>query len=111
MVEAPTELNITVRTGGEPAVRTYTLRCDPAGGDHPDPEGACAALDRAGRPFQPVPKGQACTQIYGGPQTATIQGTWRGALVSASYDRTDGCEIARWNALAAVFGARTGGPT
>jgi len=109
MAEQPTELRVSVRTEGRPTVRMYTLRCDPAGGDHPDPGGACAALDRAARAFAPVPKGQLCTQVYGGPQTATIEGTWRGKLVSATFDRTDGCEIARWDSLAAVFGTATGG--
>lgn len=104
------ELSITVRAGAGTASRTYTLRCDPPGGDHPDPEAACAALDRAARPFAPVPADQACTQVYGGPQTATIDGTWRGELVSARYDRTDGCEIARWDALTDVFGAGGLGP-
>ncbi len=98
-----TRLTVTVGTGGS-AQRTYTLGCDPPGGDHPDPEAACAALAAARRPFAPVPKDLQCTQIYGGPQTATIAGTWRGEQVSASFDRTDGCEIARWDALAPVLG-------
>lgn len=41
--------------------------------------------------------------MYGGPQTATIDGLWRGQRVHASYSRTDGCEIARWEALAPVL--------
>ena len=47
----------------------------------------------------PVGKGRICTQIYGGPQTATITGTWRGKAVTAHLSRTNGCEIARWQAL------------
>lgn len=94
-------------TGGTP--RTWTLTCDPPGGDHPDPVAACAAIEAARRPFAPVPAGMLCTQIYGGPQTATIEGTWRGEPVRASYKRSDGCEIARWNALAAVLGSGGGG--
>ncbi|GAA2429558.1 SSI family serine proteinase inhibitor [Streptomyces macrosporus] len=87
----------------EPAHRTYTLECHPAGGSHPDPLAACEALDRASRgsgdPWAPVPKGSMCAQVYGGPATARVTGTWRGGPVDASFERTDGCEIARWNAL------------
>lgn len=39
----------------------------------------------------------ACTQIFGGPETATIKGTLRGEPVDASFARSDGCEIARWD--------------
>jgi hypothetical protein len=39
----------------------------------------------------------ACTQIFGGPETATIRGTLRGEQVEARYARSDGCEINRWD--------------
>ena len=38
----------------------------------------------------------ACTQIFGGPETATIKGTIRGEPVDAKFSRSDGCEIERW---------------
>jgi hypothetical protein len=44
----------------------------------------------------PTPAGMACTQIFGGPETATITGTLRGSAVSARFSRRDGCEIQRW---------------
>jgi len=49
-------------------------------------------------------KGLACTQQYGGPETATITGTLLGKAVNASVDRKDGCGIADWNALRAALG-------
>ncbi|GAA2383390.1 hypothetical protein GCM10010420_01810 [Streptomyces glaucosporus] len=83
--------------------RTYTLECRPAGGSHPDPLAACGALDRASRgpgdPWAPVPGDSVCAQVYGGPATARVTGRWRGSPVEAVFDRTDGCEIARWDAL------------
>ncbi|MTE20104.1 hypothetical protein F0L17_13455 [Streptomyces sp. TRM43335] len=86
-----------------PAHRTYTLDCRPAGGSHPDPLASCAAIDRAdqGRldPWRPVPEGSVCAQIHGGPATARVTGVWRGTRVDARFERTDGCEIARWDAL------------
>jgi hypothetical protein len=97
------ELTVTVVDGPRLPPRVRTLTCDPPGGTHPDPVAACRALERARHPFDPVPAGMLCTQVYGGPETATITGTWRGAPVDAAYRRTDGCEIARWQALAAVL--------
>src|SRR3954470_4599469 len=35
----------------------------------------------------------ACTQIYGGPEQATIKGKIRGVPVDATFKRSDGCEI------------------
>lgn len=89
---------VTAAEGAEPS--TYELTCDPAGGDHPQPEQACAAIATAGaKVFDPVPSDQMCTMIYGGPQTATIKGTYDGADVDASFSRQNGCEVDRWEKL------------
>jgi hypothetical protein len=48
----------------------------------------------------PVPANTPCTMIYGGPQKATITGTVDGQPVNATFDRTNGCEITRWEKLA-----------
>ncbi len=45
----------------------------------------------------------ACTQVYGGAQTATVTGTWRGERVDARYARNDGCQIARWDRIAPLL--------
>jgi hypothetical protein len=52
-----------------------------------------------------VPRDAICAQLYGGPARAVIEGSWRGQPVSASYDKKNSCEIARWNALSAVLDA------
>ena len=90
---------------GKPS-RTWTLRCAPAGGTLPNPARACRALlaDRA--LLRPVPDGTACTQIYGGPQVALVRGRVGGRRVRVTYSRSNGCEIARWNALSPLFTAR-----
>ncbi|MPZ61421.1 MAG: hypothetical protein GEU93_09015 [Propionibacteriales bacterium] len=106
--EPSSRLTITVRESADSTGSTWTLTCDPAGGDHPDPAAACRALDKANDPFGPVSADMMCTEQYGGPQTASIEGEWNGRTVNASYERTDGCEITRWDALAAVLGP---GPT
>ncbi|MGW1953489.1 SSI family serine proteinase inhibitor [Streptomyces sp. NPDC001920] len=100
-------LTITVRDAGDGFDGTYELHCHPGGGTHPDPSGACAALDRGTRwgkdAFAPVPKDSLCTMQYGGPATAHVTGTWAGRPVDARYDRGDGCQIGRWDRLVPVL--------
>ncbi|MFE9020153.1 SSI family serine proteinase inhibitor [Streptomyces sp. NPDC007808] len=100
-------LTITVRDAGDGADGTYELYCHPEGGTHPDPAGACAALDRGTRwgkdAFAPVPEDSLCTMQYGGPATAHVTGTWAGRPVDARYDRGDGCRIGRWDRLVPVL--------
>ncbi len=99
------DLTVVVDATGEGATTTYTLTCEPAGGDHPDAEAACAAIAAAGgaAAFAPTPMGVACTEQWGGPQTATVTGTVAGEAVAADFSRTNGCEISRWDALEALF--------
>ena len=83
--------------------RTASLTCDPSGGTHADAAKACAALDAHPEALHPVPMDSACTEIYGGDQVAEVQGTGPdGAKVRAILNRSNGCEIARWDALAPV---------
>jgi hypothetical protein len=98
-----TELTIVVRPGRGKQEHTYTLRCDPPGGDHPDPEAACRSLEEIEEPFAPVPNGTMCAQVYGGPQTATVTGRFRGEPMEAAFSRTDGCEVSRWDEHATLL--------
>jgi len=77
----------------------------------PDPAAALAAVRLHGTDiFFPVPgPPRACTQQYGGPQVAVVTGWFGGRAVHSTFTRTDGCEIARWQALAPLFGALAGG--
>jgi Subtilisin inhibitor-like len=83
--------------GGE--ARSATLTCDPDGGSHPDPARACDALLSHEDALEPVGQGVACTEIYGGPQLATVSG----ANVHAVFSRENGCQIARWEKLAPLL--------
>ena len=103
-----TALTVRVDSGASTPSHSYTLTCDPAGGDHPAAVAACSALAAVGDPFRPTPSGMACDLIYGGPQRATVTGTYRGRAVSASFSRVNGCEVARWNALVALLVERGG---
>jgi len=96
-------LTVVVRHAGAGRDGTYEVSCHPDAGRHPDVAGACRALDthmRWGRdPFAPVAPGSACTMVYGGPATAHVTGTWAGRPVDSSYDRSNGCEIGRWDRM------------
>jgi hypothetical protein len=95
----PADLTIRV-DDGQGSVTTWRLSCDPAGGDHPHPDAACGVLGAHGRAaFRRPDPAQVCTEIYGGPQVARITGTWRDERVRVSLNRTNGCQIARWDAL------------
>ncbi|OAH15032.1 SSI family serine proteinase inhibitor [Streptomyces jeddahensis] len=106
---APDQLTITVQGVGGDADGTYELECGPAGGTHPNAAGACRRLDEQaaeGRdPFAPRQRGAMCTMQYGGPATAHVTGIWHGRPVDATYDRGDGCEVARWDAVVPVLPA------
>lgn len=98
-----TSLTVTTRAeAGAPAV-VRTLRCDPAGGTVARPARACARLAALDRPFAPTPRDVACTELYGGPQTATVRGTFRGRRIWARFSRVDGCAIERWDRHAFLF--------
>lgn len=94
----PSQLRIVVDDGAG-GTSTWTLTCDPTGGDHPDAEQACAAIQGHRSALNPVPEDRMCAQVYGGPQKATVTGTWRGEQIFAALSRTNACETARWDAL------------
>lgn len=81
-----------------PATCHASLECPAADADAPDAD-LCAWLDGAAETiFDPPPADQACTEIYGGPEVARVTGMIDGDKVDATFSRTNGCEIARWDA-------------
>lgn len=100
---AGTDLEISITVGGKGSpTKLWTLTC-PSGGTLPNPASACRKLAAADRPFAPLAKGVACTQVYGGPQVAEVHGTFLDKPVNTRFSRTDGCEIARWNKVRFLF--------
>jgi hypothetical protein len=89
-----------------PAASTeLTVRLDPDGKGPAEAKEA-RVRDAAGlRPadFEPVPDDVACTQQFGGPETATVSGTLNGRAVDARFARDNGCEIARWEKVSALL--------
>lgn len=48
-------------------------------------------------------RGRACTQIYGGPETALVTGTIEGEKVERRFSRTNGCELADFKRAAGLL--------
>ncbi|HET8758077.1 MAG TPA: hypothetical protein VFM58_18800 [Solirubrobacteraceae bacterium] len=84
------DLAVTVNDG-----ETQQVRCDT-----PEDSEVCRALaDIDPKTFEPVPGNVACTQQYGGPETATVEGTLDGREIDAKFSRVNGCEIERWETV------------
>lgn len=97
------QLEITVWPEGEAKGNPDSTRlsCDPPEGDVPDPAAACALIAAKGAAlFEPTPAGTPCTELYGGPQQARLTGSVLGQNVDSRFSRDNGCEIARWDAIA-----------
>ena len=79
---------------------TWTLRCNPARGSLPRPARACSRVAAGGaRLFARLPRNIVCTEIYGGPQRARVVGTVNGRRIFATFARSNGCEIDRWQRI------------
>jgi hypothetical protein len=116
--EAPSRLDVDliIRLTEAPGGPQYTFRLEASGGTPgagctlPDPPAALEAVQRFGEGIffpQPGPP-KMCTQQYGGPQVAVVTGWFLGRRVHSQFSRTDGCEIARWRAMAPLLGGVAG---
>jgi hypothetical protein len=90
---------------GEP--QRYTLSCPEPSGEHPDPEKACEAVyDLNTEDFEPVSPDAICTEIYGGPERARLEGTFAGGddvvPVALDLSRENGCQIDLWDRFAKI---------
>jgi len=99
-----TELMITFWPDGRDGESSEaTLTCDPSSGTHPSPEAACMALAADPEALEPVSSDAVCTLIFGGPEQATAVGVIDGEDVDAAFERSNGCEIDRWDRLAVLL--------
>jgi hypothetical protein len=105
---AVADLAITV-AHPEAATATYHILClgDAAtveGQERLDASVACTRLSDLqvrSRLVNGAPADQICTEIYGGPDTATITGSHEGATVNTVIDRSNGCGMNDWDSLLA----------
>jgi len=99
------DLTVVVTHPDEPDV-TYRISClgdTSTIVDAPalvDANQACSALLEPAvvtRLTEGPPPDQVCTEIYGGPDVATFNGTLDGQNINASVDRVNGCGIFDWD--------------
>ena len=100
----PTALSISYRPtpNAEPSIARLDCARPGAGQERR----ACREVESipAGT-FDPVPPDRACTEIYGGPETARIYGTVGGQGIDADFSRVNGCEIERWESVSFLLEA------
>jgi len=90
-----------------PTELTVTLDPDGPRGEKPASESASCEAGSDGSPcasltadvVDPVSPGTACTEIYGGPDEVTLEGTIGGEPVDATFTRANGCEIDRFDRI------------
>lgn len=113
---SPLDVDLTILLTEAPGGPEHTFRLVASGGTPsagstlPDPAAALAAVQRFGEDiFFPRPgPPKMCTQQYGGPQVAVVTGWFLARKVHSRFSRTDGCEIARWRAMAPLLGGVAG---
>jgi hypothetical protein len=94
-------LSLTV-SDGEGTNAEATLKCDESTAEgtgflESGAEEACRnARDLEKLLTTPPPENQVCTQIYGGPQTAHITGSFGAKDVARKITRNNGCAIEEW---------------
>ena len=102
-------LHIVIESADRGGSVSYAVTCE---GDRTelqgpvdvDPARACAALSDPAvrqRLVEGAPKDRMCTKIYGGPETATVQGSIDGRPVDTVIRRSDGCGMDDWDRLLA----------
>jgi hypothetical protein len=103
--DAAIDLKLTLWPDGEAGDSiTWTLRCEPTGGDHPDAAAACAALTAVADPFGRVAPPKRCAEIPGGEEdVAVLEGTYRGREVNSRFSHENACVSGRWDRIAPVF--------
>jgi hypothetical protein len=95
-------LTVTVDDDGADGAaepRTLELQC----AEPTDSQACGAAAGISAADVRETPDDTACTMQFGGPEEATITGTIRGDEIDASFSRTDGCEITRWEKVQALL--------
>ncbi len=97
------DLTVTVDPDGKGGKEAKTVDVQCASADDSEACKAVAGLEP--KVFEPVSGMTACTEQYGGPETATVKGTLHGKPIDAKFSRVNGCEISRWNHAAELLKA------
>jgi subtilisin inhibitor-like len=95
-------LNIAIQGAPGTPAKHWTLHCDPAGGTHPHPAAACAALLAIKNPFAKPKRHQMCPMIMASSKRMSISGTWYGQKVHKTII-DGGCDLALWTKINKVM--------
>ncbi|MEY9947996.1 SSI family serine proteinase inhibitor [Kitasatospora sp. GAS1066B] len=87
-------LRLTIKDDTTGAARAVDLHCDPAGGSHPQPQDACAAIEPTGGDLDLLKgrPGVLCNDLYQ-PVTAFAQGAWQGRPVAWQHAFANPCGL------------------
>jgi hypothetical protein len=99
---AKVSLNIVLTAGKDVTAKRWTLRCDPAGGNYPNPPAACAKLSRLQTVLFPAPVHIMCPMIMADASSYLVYGTILGKKVHETIP-DGGCSLSRWNELKGIF--------
>jgi len=92
-----------VQTGGsDSTTKRWTLQCEPAGGNVPDPATACARLLQHRTIFTPPSRHVMCPMIMADARSYIVYGTFLGKKVHQTIV-DGGCSLTRWSQLNQVF--------
>jgi hypothetical protein len=87
----PSSTIVLTTSTADAGVRSVTLHCEPSGGSHPNPRGACDELLRSDGDVQGVQDSDAlCTFEYR-PVHVTAVGSWRGRHRSFDHVYANAC--------------------
>ncbi|HEY2640041.1 MAG TPA: SSI family serine proteinase inhibitor [Streptosporangiaceae bacterium] len=95
-------LDVTFGPTAGHAAKHWTLRCEPAGGNYPDPPGACAKLLKWGDIFARPIGHVMCPMIMTTAQRITVTGTYFGKKINETIV-AGGCDLSRYYKLRQVF--------
>jgi Subtilisin inhibitor-like len=99
---AKVSLTIVQSGGSDSTAKRWTLTCEPAGGNVPDPATACGRLLQHRTIFSPSPRHVMCPMIMADARSFIVYGTFLGQKVHQTIV-DGGCELARWSQLNQVF--------
>jgi hypothetical protein len=92
------DLDMNIYPSDGPA-QYYKLICEPTGGDHPDPNGACLRLSEIHGDLEQIREGRVPCRLDSGPVEVIIQGYWDGGSIDYFYN-----EYPSWDCVRASAG-------